>query len=671
MAFTRRELLSALSASTFMVHALPLRAVSLTVPEAAPPVHFPQGVASGDPRPGSIMLWTRAEPTPDAAVTGEAIPLLLQLSETESFERIVAEHLLGAQADTDYTIRAFIDGLRAGTSYYYRFLGGQNAVSRTGRTRTAPAQDTSEDVNLAFVSCQSFEQGYYGSWARMIADDIESESGDQIDFVLHLGDFIYERSWHKRQDGTPQSRYVPDFPDGAHNEINRHAVSLADYRHLYKTYLSDPHLQAARARWPFVCTWDDHEFSDDNFQSYSTYSDQPQLEAQRKMDSNQAWFEFMPAVLEGSSDTHKQDFQAAQLSSEDATANQQALESLSIYRRLHWGQNLDLILTDNRSYRSAPCIPKHFAESIDLPMNTVTLVEMADAGRAYNGGNPPECLPYGDGTTPNFARDREPGSCLGKVQRDWFLQTLDSSKAHWKLWGNSLPMLPLRIDMSSIPFSDYQDSVFNIDPWAGFPHEVSTLMDAVSERSITGLVSLSGDHHTHGAATINRSASEPDSPARTVDFTVAGISSSPLFTNVYHQAKKSSTEFFSLVSADFEGEAVPMWNMTLQQGVMASTAMDRTGVKTLADWIGPNAANPGLSFVDTTANGYGLARFTDTTLEVSLVAMSDLTKPFTTAPAIKYTARFSLPLWLANEPPILEGPTFDGPAPFPYTASQV
>ncbi|MEP0203515.1 MAG: alkaline phosphatase D family protein [Halioglobus sp.] len=671
MAFTRRELLSALSASTFMVHALPLGAVNLTVPDAAPPVHFPQGVASGDPRPDSIMLWTRAEPIPGSAVTQETIPILLQLSETDSFERIVAEHLLAAQADTDYTIRAFIDGLRSDTSYYYRFLGGHNAVSRTGRTRTAPAQDTAADVNLAFVSCQSFEQGYYGSWARMIADDIESEPDKQIDFVLHLGDFIYERSWHKRQDGTPQSRYVPDFPDGAHNEINRHAISLADYRHLYRTYLSDPHLQAARARWPFVCTWDDHEFSDDNFQSYSTYSDEPQLEARRKMDSNQAWFEFMPAVLDDASGTHKQAFQATSLSSEDAAANQQALESLSIYRRLHWGQNLDLILTDNRSYRSAPCIPKHFAESIDLPMNTATLVEMADAGRAYNDGNPPEYLPYGDGTTPNFARDREPGSCLGDVQRDWFLQALDSSKANWKLWGNSLPMLPLRIDMSSIPFSDYQDSVFNIDPWAGFPHEVSTLMDAVSERSITGLVSLSGDHHTHGAATINRSASEPNSPARTVDFTVAGISSSPLFTNVYHQAKKSSTEFFSLVSADYEGESVPMWNMTLQQGVMASTALDRTGVKTLADWIGPNPANPGLSFVDTTANGYGLARFTDTNLEVSLVAMSDLTKPFTAAPAIKYTARFSLALWLANDQPILEGPTFDGPAPFPYTSSQV
>lgn len=668
MALTRRELLTALSASTFMVHALPLRAANLTLPDDAPSVHFPQGVASGDPRADSIMLWTRAEPLPGTEVTNTPVPLLLQLSENESFERIVAQKLLATTAETDYTVRAFVDGLRSGTTLYYRFLGGQGAASRTGRTQTAPARDAAADVNLAFVSCQSFEQGYYGSWARMIADDIETEGDKQIDFVLHLGDFIYERSWHKRQDGTPQSRYVPDFPDGARNEINRHAISLADYRHLYKTYLSDPHLQAARARWPFVCTWDDHEFSDDNFQSYSTYGDEPKLEAQRKLDSNQAWFEFMPAVLDEIPDTQAHGFEATALATQDTAANQQALESLSIYRRLHWGQYLDLILTDNRSYRSAPCIPKHFAETIDLPMNTVTLVEMADAGRTFNDGNPPEFLPYGDGTTPNFAREREPGSCLGKTQRDWFVQTLESSQANWKLWGNSLPLLPLRIDMSSIPFSDYQDSVFNIDPWAGFPHEVSLLMDAVGDLNITGLVSLSGDHHTHGAATVSRSASEPDSIPRTVDFTVAGISSSPLFSNVYHQAKKSSPEFFSLVSADLDGETFPMWNMTLQQGVLASTAVDRTGVMTLADWIGPNRANPGLAFVDTTANGYGLARFTDKTLEVSLVAMSDLTKPFTTAPSIDYTARFTLDLWQADGRPVLEGPIFDGQAPFPYTA---
>ena len=79
---------------------------------------------------------------------------------------------------------------------------------------------------------------------------------------------------------------------------NRYAVSLADYRHLYKTYLSDPHLQEARANWPFICIWDDHEFANDNFQRLSQLTmTRPILQAQRKMDANQAWFEFIPAVL--------------------------------------------------------------------------------------------------------------------------------------------------------------------------------------------------------------------------------------------------------------------------------------------------------------------------------------------------------------------------------------
>ena len=101
-------------------------------------------------------------------------------------------------------------------------------------------------------------------------EDQNAAEDDRIHFVLHLGDFIYERCWDERLDGSPQSRKVPPFPDGVGAPGSRDAVSLADYRHLYKTYLSDPHLQEARARWPFICTWDDHEFADDCFQSFTT-----------------------------------------------------------------------------------------------------------------------------------------------------------------------------------------------------------------------------------------------------------------------------------------------------------------------------------------------------------------------------------------------------------------
>ena len=533
---------------------------------------------------------------------------------------------------------------------------------------TARPLDDNRPVNIAFASCQSYEQGYYGSWARMVEDDQAATPEDQLDFILHLGDFIYERSWLKRLDGTDQSRYVPDFPDGERNEQNRHAVSLADYRHLYKTYLSDPHLQAARARWPFLCTWDDHEFSNDCFQSYSTYGDEPVFAPQRKLDANQAWFEFIPAVLSDGSGSPAHDFTTADLPPEETDANSAAIGSLCIYRRIRWGANVDVFLTDTRSYRSEACLPKHFAEHLGLPMNTVRLVDITDGGRSYNNGAPPGTLPYGD--APNPALDRDPGTCLGTEQRDWLLDGLADSNAAWKLWGNAIPLLPLRLDLSSIPLAGYEDSLFSIDPWAGYPHELRQLMDTVSERGIAGLVSLSGDHHMHGAGTVNRSPSERESPAVCVDFSVAGISSTPLFANV-EAAAKNNEAFRPLVFTDVDGQRLPTWNLTLLQGALASFAYDRTGIGTLAKWLGPNESNPGLRYVDTTANGFGRATFASDRLRVELVTMDDLGQPFEQPPTVKAVARFEVPHWQAGEAPALEGPSFSGEAPFPFSLDAV
>ena len=114
-----------------------------------------------------------------------------------------------------------------------------------------------------------------------------------------------------------------------------------------------------------------------------------------------------------------------------------------------------------------------------------------------------------------------------------------------------------------------------------------------------------------------------------------------------------------------------MWNMTLSRGVLASMAYDKTGLTTLTEWLGPNEANPGLKFVDTLANGYGLARFREDTMDVSFITMSDLSEPFEEAPPVRYRANFTLPLWGPGEEPELAGPTFEGPAPFPFVPPPV
>ncbi|MGL4564262.1 MAG: alkaline phosphatase D family protein, partial [Halioglobus sp.] len=375
MPITRRSLLGLLSSSTFFFTLSSSRFVSAQLPEGSTPLDFPQGVASGDPQPDGVMLWTRAVPR---NATDTPVNLLLQLSRNRDFSTVLLQERVSTHAGSDYTVRSYVDGLSADTQYYYRFVGGdldgELSVSRTGRTRTAPVQGQPRRVNLAFASCQNYEQASYGSWARMLADDKAAAEEDRIHFVLHLGDFIYEQIWFELPDSGPNPRNVPPFPDGVENETNRYAVSLADYRHLYKVYLSDPHLQEARANWPFICTWDDHEFANDNYQSYVTYDGRDVLDAQRKLNANQAWFEFIPAVLDQLDDQPAHNFRLQSLGGDDAAQNSAAVDSLRIYRKLNWGEYLDIVITDSRSYRSASCLTNEITASLGLPLNPVELV---------------------------------------------------------------------------------------------------------------------------------------------------------------------------------------------------------------------------------------------------------------------------------------------------------
>ena len=669
MSITRRAMLGLISSGTFFLAASKNLVIGAELPEGTPAISFPQGVASADPQADAIVLWTRAQP--EAQVP--EVKLRVQVSSKEDFSNIILDAQLSTGPDSDYTVRTYLQGLSPDTAYYYRFLGPNGAKSRLGRTRTAPAADQEKNISMAFASCQSYEQAHYGSWARMLADDEAATDDDKIQFILHLGDFVYERSWNKRLDGTVQSRYVPPFPDGEKTELNRYAVSLADYRHLYKTYLSDPWLQEARARWPFICVWDDHEFCNDNFQSYNNYGDIPKLDASRKQDANQAWSEFIPAILSEIEDQPAHEFKVGQLRGDDNADNLAAISSLCIYRKINWGKHLDLVLTDTRSYRSAPCLPKHFAQQVDLAMNTARLVDIADGGRDYNNGNPPEFLPYGDGKMPNPAKARAPGTALGEAQREWFIDTLQGSTATWKLWGNAIPLIPMQLDMSSIPFADMENSVFTLDAWAGYPGEARYLMNAFAGGEINGLVSFSGDHHMHGAGTLYSQAS--NLPV-IVDFPCAGISSSPIFTDLDAAARSASSDFQSMVYAETQGntrgefyagrEIVPVWNMTMLHGVLASMTYSGTGFETVASWLGPNRANPGLKYIDTTANGYGLAQFSADELKVQMITMEDLRSPFDQAPAIKRSAHFRIARWDSGEGPALEGPEFIGGAPFPF-----
>jgi alkaline phosphatase D len=571
------------------------------------------------------------------------VGLLLQVSPDENFSSVIVEEKLNALAENDYTVRTHISGLQPARHYYYRFTAAAGGESRTGRTMTAPALDDPTAVNLAFASCQNYEQGYYGAWARMVSEDQEKPADQQIHFVLHLGDFIYERCYTEAEKEGRFARRLPDFPDGATDGERRWAHTLADYRHLYKTYLADPHLQAARARWPFVCTWDDHEFSNDSFRHFSTYGDKPLAEPQRKRDAHRAWFEYIPALVPDNTD------------------------DLRIYRKLRWGKHVELLVTDLRSYRTPPPVPAGLQEALGLPMLTTELLDILDAGRDYGGGNPPAVLPFGDGTHPNIASSREPGSMLGTEQKHWFKRQLLESDANWKVWGNALPILPLRVDLGSLPLAGLKDSVLSDDAWAGYPGEYRELMDYLENHDITGLVSLSGDHHSQGAGSLagNWSSEQPRYVA--VDFNVTGISSSPQYSGVLHRAE-GKQDFLPLVKGERDGKAVETWNMTLTQGVVAAMAFSTFGWEPLSEWLGPNPASPGLRYLDSNSNGYGLARFEQSRCRVQLVTVQEPVEESGDAGAkILHSANFELEHWPKGQQPQLSGPVFEGKPPFPFS----
>ena len=222
---------------------------------------FPEGVASGDPDSHSVLLWTRYPPNGHNLVPH----LNVEVAEDESFAHVVANAATPVSEAADWTCRVLVGGLKRARSYWYRFSDHQGRGSRIGRTITAPAQGDSRPIRFAFVSCQNANQGAQNAYRRMIYEDERSPEQDRLWFVLHLGDFIYEIVWYPED--RPQGMYdrrLRDIVRYAHGEKIRDfhiPTTVEDYRAVYRAYLQDPDLQDARARWPFVNMWDNHEFS--------------------------------------------------------------------------------------------------------------------------------------------------------------------------------------------------------------------------------------------------------------------------------------------------------------------------------------------------------------------------------------------------------------------------
>lgn len=327
---------------------------------------YPEGVASGDPNDHSVMLWTRR---PFAGVSQAR--LRVEVAEDEAFDRVVAAASANVSAASDWTCRVLVGNLQPSRVYWYRFIDGEANSSRVGRTLTAPADDDPRPVRFAFCSCQNVNLGSQHAYRRMIFDDERAAEAERLGFVLHLGDFIYEAVAYSEDGPYRRGRPVRDILRYADGERTvdyplgdfHIPTTVGDYRAVYRAYLRDPDLQDARARWPFVCMWDNSEFSWSGWQSLQTVGGENRPVQTLKVAASQAWFEYQPARIAKSGGSSLDQFNPPpahvapierfdEYGFGDEVNNRAAVASLTGYRALRWGRHLELIVTDQRSYRS-------------------------------------------------------------------------------------------------------------------------------------------------------------------------------------------------------------------------------------------------------------------------------------------------------------------------------
>ncbi|MFE6522715.1 alkaline phosphatase D family protein [Streptomyces sp. NPDC057794] len=280
---------------------------------------FTLGVASGDPLPDSVVLWTRLAPVPfqaDSGLPAERVTVHWELAHDERFRRIARRGTATAHPEFHHTVHVEVGHLEPGRVYHYRFRAGR-WTSPAGRTRTAPGPGSRvASLTLAAVSCQAYHDGYYTPYAHLAAED--------VDLVFHLGDYLYEYA----VDSVGGQRKYTDRTLPA--LFARETVTLEDYRLRYALYKSDPDLAAAHAAHPFVVTWDDHETENNYAGDVPENSVPPEEFLLRRAAAYRAYWENQPL----------------------RRPQRPIGPDMRLYRRLTWGRLAQFDVLDTRQYRS-------------------------------------------------------------------------------------------------------------------------------------------------------------------------------------------------------------------------------------------------------------------------------------------------------------------------------
>lgn len=243
---------------------------------------FSLGVASGDPLPDSVILWTRLAPNPyesGGGMPNRKVPVHWTLAESEDMRPVVQTGTVFARPEHAHSVHLDVDGLEPGTEYYYQFKSG-GYQSPVGRTKTAPAPgDTPSEFRFAFASCQAWYDGFYTPYKYM--------AEDELDLIIHLGDYIYE--YGIGPDGGARNTSVPEA-------YRSEPETLEQYRLQYGLYKSDPDLKAAHASAPWLVTRDDHEVDNNWAGEVPQDPDKQTIEEflERRAAAFKAYYEHMP-----------------------------------------------------------------------------------------------------------------------------------------------------------------------------------------------------------------------------------------------------------------------------------------------------------------------------------------------------------------------------------------
>jgi alkaline phosphatase D len=613
---------------------------------------------------------------------------MVEVAEDASFRRVVATTPAPISEASDWTCRVLVGGLKASRIYWYRFTDPEGLGSRIGRTGTAPADNDPRPVSFAFVSCQNANDGAQNAYRRMIYEDERAPVNERLGFVLHLGDFIYEIVWYPED--RPQGMYdrrirdIVRYADGEKISDFHVPTTVNDYRAVYRAYLHDPDLQDARARWPFVCMWDNHEFSWLGWQSLQKFGDETRAAQTRKVAANQAFFEYQPARLTRPTGQAPDQFYPprvvdAAVSRFDEHGlglepnNLTAIASLKGYRALRWGRNVHLIITDQHSYRSEDPTGRAEAKvfsSDDFPeLVPQEAMEILDAGRAYNEARPPESIRYGGKAIPNFRKDQPAQTILGAEQKAWFLDQLRNSTATWKVWASTTATLDVRADPQNIP-----PGVTRPWPGAGFAGlgggEFSTayvergeIYDFIRQHGIAGFATVAGDRHSFWAGLAAKALPPAPFEAVGIAFVTGSISAPGVVEALEHRLpREHPLRPLFLGQSPADAKPQPTINMLFRHGVRSCLEYAASGDVGKARSLSNPDLSPHVSFVDMGGHGYAVVRAAGNRLETEFVCIprpverSDRPDGGPLAYRVRYGAR----LWQKGETPKLVGGILEG-----------